>query len=192
MTDKLLELVRLCIQSGENENALNILTGLLRADQNCVPAWELMALLQEDPRKRADCYQQILRLEPGHQIAKDSLTALSGESDHLPPPEVQQVLDLLRTLGLGAFDEYTYERFRKLGVEITVVDNYVTVSSGTREVKIHTSTLPQGREELYTDEVLVSAGGPLSPDDCMECPYCKAVVPRISTRCVWCSAELKS
>lgn len=191
MSDELLDLIHLCIQSGEEEDACNLLTGMLRADPSSVPAWELMAMLQEEPKKRADCYQQILGIDPDHQGAKDGLAALSGEREHMPPPEMQQVVDLLRTLGVAALDQETMDRFNALGVEISIVNDYVTISSGSKEIKIHTSSLPHSRSGLYPEEVVRSAGKPLTPAESMECPKCKAVIARWSTRCSWCSTDLK-
>jgi hypothetical protein len=191
MTDKLLELIQLCIQSGDDDDARNLLSGVLRADPKNLQAWEFMAMLQRDPEKRADCYRQILNINPDHQEARDGLDALSGERAHIPPPEVQQVVNLLRTLGVAALDSESIGHFKDLGVDISIVDEYITISSGSKEVKMHTSSLPNSRSALYPDEVVRSAGKPLTPSESMECPNCKAIIPRWSTRCSWCDADLK-
>ena len=123
-------------------------------------------------------------------MAKDGLAELSGERAHMPPPEVQQVLDLLRMVGVSALDKETTERFRDLGVSITIVDEYITISSGGREVKVHPNSLPAVSPHLYPDDIVRRAGQPLPPTERKECPHCQATISRSATRCPWCSADL--
>ena len=190
MSGELLELIRLNMQNGDNDTARNILLGLLRADPTNVPGWELLALCSDDPKKRADCYHQILQLEPDHQIAKDGLDELTGERAHIPRPEVRQVVNLLQTVGLSALDEETIDRFDKLGIKIFIKDEYVTVSSESKDVKLHLHSLPGGRPHLYPEEIVRQAGEPLTPLERMECPKCQATIPRWSLKCPWCSEQL--
>jgi hypothetical protein len=190
MADNILELIQICVSSGEKDDARNMLTGVLRADPGNVPAWELMAKLSDDPLKQADCYRQILHIDPNHSLAKEKLEALSAERAHLIPPEVQQVLNLLRELGVAALDKGTLEHFKAIGVDIAIIDDYVTISSRSGEAKVHINALPSGQHHLYPDEIIRRAGEPLIPAERMECPNCQATIPLSSTRCPWCSVRI--
>jgi hypothetical protein len=188
MSDSLFELIRICIDSGEQEDARNLLDGVLHAAPHNVHAWELMAKLVDEPQKRADCYRQILRIDPEHPAALKALEEI--DRAHAPSSQMQQVLDLLRLVGPAALDRETIERFKAIGVEISVVDGYISISSGTRNVKVHPSTLPGGRSYLYPEEIVSGAGDPLPSAERKECPYCRATIPLSATRCTWCSKEL--
>jgi hypothetical protein len=190
MSENLLELIRLCIQNGDTDDALNLLKGVLRADSRSVPAWELMAMITDDPEKRAECYRRILQIDPDHSIAKAGLDELSGEYAHKAPPEVQQVVDLLRTVGISALDKETIDRFKAMGVELTIVEDYLTISSRGRDVKVHIGSLPASRTYLYPEEIVRHAGQPLPPTERKICPHCQATIPRAATRCSWCSKDL--
>lgn len=191
MSDDLLDLIRMCVQEGETDTARNMLLGMLRANPRNIPAWELMALCTDDPKIRADCYRQILKLDPEHKFAKDGLDELTGERAHIPRPEVQQVVSLLQTVGASALDRETVARFKEMGIDISIQDDYVNISSGSKNVKVYLHSLPGSRHHLYPDEIVRQAGEPLTDLERMECPKCQATIPRWSVKCPWCSVELR-
>ena len=65
------------ISKGEKAAALRELAGILRADPQNLEAWLLMAHALDDQRRKVDCYQQALRLDPAHEFAKRQLEALT-------------------------------------------------------------------------------------------------------------------
>jgi hypothetical protein len=65
-----LDLPKRLIEFGDKPGAVSELTRILQADPQDVDAWFLMVDALEDPEKKADCYRQILRLDPDNQFAQ--------------------------------------------------------------------------------------------------------------------------
>jgi hypothetical protein len=63
----LIEPLRQRIETGDREGAKREVAAILRADPRNVPAWMLLAALIEDPARQADCYRQVLRLDPANR-----------------------------------------------------------------------------------------------------------------------------
>ena len=84
-----LDACRQRIESGDLEGARRELASLLRLDPQNVPAWGLLATLLEDPARQADCYRQILRLDPENREAAARLRLLAGSAAQ---PSVQSAL----------------------------------------------------------------------------------------------------
>ena len=86
------------ISRGEKHAAGVELGRLLKSEPQNIQAWSLMALAQDDPAKKAQCYQHILQIDPHNSIAREQLDALQvappapepnpeeAESDQTPPP----------------------------------------------------------------------------------------------------------
>lgn len=86
------------ISRGEKHAAGVELGRLLKSEPQNIQAWSLMALAQDDPAKKAQCYQHILQIDPHNSIAREQLDALqvappapepnpeAAESDQTPPP----------------------------------------------------------------------------------------------------------
>lgn len=74
-----LDKVRHQINSGDREGARLALVELLEGDPDSVDAWSLLAILLPDPADQAECYRQILRVDPGNRQAAAWLDALSRE-----------------------------------------------------------------------------------------------------------------
>ncbi len=190
MSNFIVELAQQHLQSGERQEAQNLLQGVLRADPDNLAAWEVLAKAVDDPRKQLDCYRQVLRLDPDNQSAKARVDELSGDRPHLPPPEVQEVVNLLRVVGPSALDAETVQEFSARGVIIKEVDGYISISARGREVTLHPSSLPPGVACFDAAAILRQAGTPLSPDERFNCPACDAVISRSDLRCPWCSVDL--
>jgi hypothetical protein len=87
----LFDKVRQRINAGDREGARRELVRALRADPQNVAAWELLATVLDDPPKQADCYRQILRVDPRHSQAAASLAALMGQAATPAAPEGQSL-----------------------------------------------------------------------------------------------------
>lgn len=72
-----LDKIRKHIESGDRERAERELGWILQADPKNGPAWGLLAALLEDPARKADCYRQILQINPQDAQAAARLRALT-------------------------------------------------------------------------------------------------------------------
>ncbi len=79
-----LDEVRHQINSGDREGAKLALVELLKGDPDSVDAWSLLAILLHDPVDQAECYRQILRVDPRNGQAAAWLDALSRELPRSP------------------------------------------------------------------------------------------------------------
>jgi hypothetical protein len=82
-----LDAIKQLIDAGENQRAQSELLEILQADPANLPAWELLAGLLDDADKQADCYRQILRVDPQHTQAAAKLAALTGKAQTLSSQE---------------------------------------------------------------------------------------------------------
>jgi len=182
-----LEQAQELINSGDFPAAKKIIVEILNRDPENVSAWGILANLVEDRSKKVDCYRQVLRLDPGNQLAATQLAELEDRPAHQPPPERQDVIKLLHEVGLAALDRETLEHFKKLGVSVAISDDgYISLSAGSKVIKLHKSSLP-ARGYLSTDEIIEKAGDPLPPDKRRSCPRCDAVISQQAARCEWCN-----
>lgn len=77
-----LDTIRQHINAGAVEEAKRALATLLRTDSKNVDAWILLATLFDDPSRQADCFKQVLKIDPGNHHAAARLRTLAGQ-----PPE---------------------------------------------------------------------------------------------------------
>ncbi|MBN2392162.1 MAG: hypothetical protein JXR84_15650, partial [Anaerolineae bacterium] len=70
--------IRHLIDAGVPEAARRALAAHLTANPHHIAAWMLLATLLDDPQQQADCYRQVLSLDPGHTAAARALAQLSG------------------------------------------------------------------------------------------------------------------
>ena len=66
------------ISKGQKDSAIKEITKILKADPKDVEAWSLLAAAVDEPAKKADCYRQILRIDPANEHAQSSLRALQA------------------------------------------------------------------------------------------------------------------
>jgi hypothetical protein len=76
MCADVLDPIRKRIQSGDIEGARSALFRYLREKPHYIPGWMLLAGLLSDPKKQADCYRQVLRLDPAHSQAAARLNEI--------------------------------------------------------------------------------------------------------------------
>jgi hypothetical protein len=76
MTGMDLDAIRHQINAGDREGARRELVALLGIDSDNLDAWALLAILLKEPTEQAECYRQILRIDPENRQAAAWLNAL--------------------------------------------------------------------------------------------------------------------
>jgi hypothetical protein len=84
-----LESIKHRINAGDREGARLALADLLHSDADNVDAWALLAILFRDPAEQAECYRQILRVDPGNRQAATWLESLMRQ---IPEPSDREEL----------------------------------------------------------------------------------------------------
>ena len=79
-----LDSVQQHLEAGDQDAARRELVAALRADPQDISCWELLATLLDDHGRRADCYRQILRIDPQHSRAAASLSELTNPAPSEP------------------------------------------------------------------------------------------------------------
>jgi len=72
------------ISRKEYRDASAALTRLLQDDPKNAQAWAMLALTLTDPKKKIDCYQRVLQLDPGNSNAIAQLKELGVEVEEDP------------------------------------------------------------------------------------------------------------
>lgn len=75
-TTKALQMVQTLIKAGKQEQAVDILVMIVRSNPNVEEAWYLLGFALIDTQKRIDSFQQVLRINPSHELAKQQLANL--------------------------------------------------------------------------------------------------------------------
>lgn len=198
MSSDPLDAIRQQISAGDLDGARLKVVRLLHADPENVAAWELLGTLMDDPAKAADCYRQILRIDPHHSQAAARLAALAGQTavpvsqgtpsrSEEPKLRCQQCGAVMEVRFIGEMRE---KRAVCLfcGHQVDVPDTFQSAESS--ESPIDLEDTPPSPESLSPDEVVRMAGRPLREEERAKCPKCQAVVSRSATRCEWCGASL--
>ena len=71
-----LDQVRAFIATGDKDNALAVLASMLMRNKDQMEAWLLLGDLIDDPSRKKDCYNQVLRLSPRNFHALTKLQEL--------------------------------------------------------------------------------------------------------------------
>jgi hypothetical protein len=79
MATDLLAAIRRRINMGDREGAKLALLDFLKTDPDTIDAWALLAILLREPVRQAECYRQILRIDPENRQAAMWLEALSRQ-----------------------------------------------------------------------------------------------------------------
>ncbi len=91
--DVMLKKARKAVRQGQRVRARDLLTRLLRADQNNPEYWLWMSSVVETTKEQIYCLQQVLRLDAENSAAKQGLImigALSGDKEVTPAPPVRR------------------------------------------------------------------------------------------------------
>jgi len=207
-----LEIPKHLIQIGDTNKACIELGKLLRADPNNLDAWELLCTLLVDPNQQADCYKQILRLDPENTAAAQHLKAMTTENSppskpqkpknpeiSSSPEELKRDIDDLRKLIEDdmlddSTDDLTYEE-RIESSAAPQTDSQTSADSSDESPVLGTKIDEDLRADLpYLSpaNIVNLAGHPLPKDERINCPYCDATISRFVTKCPWCSKDLTS
>lgn len=65
------------LAQGDKEGAIKMLVSSLRLNGNDVEAWLLLSDVIDDPTKKRDCYNQVLKLSPNNLLALHGLESLT-------------------------------------------------------------------------------------------------------------------
>ncbi len=127
--------IRNVLTHGDKEEAIKMLFSALRLNGNDVESWLLLGEVIDDPAKKRDCYNQVLKLSPNNPLALDGLRELEiaqlrlnlNSSDELrdTQPKIQIKPSPSNTLG---------ERVRRAGYE-PKPENLPTPSSSSSTSK---------------------------------------------------------
>ena len=94
--------IKSLLDAGNKDEAIRLLSLLIRKKPNQVDTWFLLADAVEDHKKKLDCYRRILRIDPSNTIAKQKVSdysrivehtanlpskSISGEVQKSPKPE---------------------------------------------------------------------------------------------------------
>jgi hypothetical protein len=82
-----LDAIRHRINAGDREGARHELAELLEMDSDNADAWALLAILLKEPAEQAECYRQILRIDPENRQAAAWLNALGPQIPESAAPE---------------------------------------------------------------------------------------------------------
>lgn len=72
------------IKTGKNAEARNILLPIVSENPNSLNAWYLLGFTVTDPLQKADCFQQVLRIDPSNQAARKQLAQISVSQRAVP------------------------------------------------------------------------------------------------------------
>ena len=90
MDQNLIEIKRL-LDAGNRNEGIRLLSLLIRKNPNYVDAWLLLADTVKDPKKKLDCYKQILRLDPSNTIAGQKINSYLQTVEKLPTPRTNTI-----------------------------------------------------------------------------------------------------
>ena len=82
-----LDAIRHRINAGDREGAKQDLVAFLDTDSDNPDAWALLAILLKEPTQQAECYRQILRIDPENRQAAAWLSALRRQIPESAAPE---------------------------------------------------------------------------------------------------------
>ena len=214
MEAKSLDPIRHQINIGDQQGARIALVALLEVEPDNADAWALLAILLTDPAEQAQCYREILRINPSDRQAEAWLESLTGqdtgqlpgeESPGFQPASEGNELDrILEEVDLpGAADEVQQPTLRQetpqrkaepKGFLDGLLGRLQIRSTGpdpeTEALVLSQEDVASAAGALSPELILRLAGGPLAPEERRNCPQCDAVVSRREAKCPWCSASL--
>ena len=93
-----LDQVKGLIAQGDKEKAIVQLASMLMENRNDVEAWLLMGEIIDDPAKKKDCYNWVLKLAPHHLFALTRLQELESPRRRRIARTKDDQTDTIRTL----------------------------------------------------------------------------------------------
>ena len=219
METNTLDSIRQLINAGDQRGARIALADLLEAEPDNADAWAVMAILLADPAEQAQCYREILRINPNDRQAEAWLASLTGQRAEQPAgtqlprqespgaqpaPEEDNLDSILEGVTLPDAEDRVpppvleREPVRRQAEPKGFLDGLLgRLRGGTSAPDPEAEALVLGSDEaqlaagaLSPELILRLAGGPLPPEERRDCPQCGAVVSRREAKCPWCSASL--
>ncbi len=87
-----LDKVKVLISRGDKEKAIGLLASILIKNRDEVEAWQLLGEMIDNPSRKKDCYNQVLRLSPHNLHALTRLQEL--EEPPLSEPQITSSKDV--------------------------------------------------------------------------------------------------
>jgi len=96
--DRMMQQTQRLMGEGRRAEAREVARQMLMRRPNDADAWRLMAQLVDSPEKAADCYEQLLRINPADEAARDALSRIRSGGEARPDftPLLRDALMLLR------------------------------------------------------------------------------------------------
>ena len=206
-----LEPVRHLINIGEVQHAKRALGKIVYTDPSNTEAWLLLASILDRPDQQADCYRQVLKLDPDNHEARQRLLSLS--MDQLPPKSHSEQVSGFSNARNETEPEAIIDEFRELvedyepeGTFVDILEDELDEDTTKGQEKPKVISDPDQGSELYPPDmesdltsdllflgptsIVNLAGGPLAEGERRQCPKCNATISRHETRCPWCSTSL--
>jgi tetratricopeptide (TPR) repeat protein len=91
-TDPQLQLAAQLISKGQINEAKQIITQVIRANDHNADAWYLAASIMEDANRQIQALERTLAINPNHQRAQHALARIKGETAHgqVPPARAER------------------------------------------------------------------------------------------------------
>ncbi|MFL5804942.1 MAG: hypothetical protein ACJ8CR_24770 [Roseiflexaceae bacterium] len=74
------------VEHGDRASGYRLMRQVLLAEPNYAPAWFWMSRLVDDPRRKRECLERALALDPGLKPARDALESLRAQERQPAPP----------------------------------------------------------------------------------------------------------
>lgn len=85
--------VKNLFKQGDKEGSIKMLISSLRLNGNDVEAWLLLGEIIDDPAKKRDCYNQVLKLSPNNLLALSGLESLTPSNPALAKKSAVDIQD---------------------------------------------------------------------------------------------------
>jgi hypothetical protein len=82
-----LEKLKAQIETGKPQAVREALKTLTAKDPFNIDAWELLASVSKDPHEQAECYRQLLQIDPGNRQAATRLLEITAQIHGATPPQ---------------------------------------------------------------------------------------------------------
>lgn len=86
-------------KQGDNNKALAFLKQVLNANPNDVDAWLVLAAVVDDPQRKRQCLNRVLKLDPVNQVAREELMEMDRAEMDSMPPFIPDVFDQAQSFG---------------------------------------------------------------------------------------------
>ena len=95
-SNAILEAAFRAVRTGSKKEAAHLFSQIIMATPDCVDAWQGLAGVIDDPQRKKECYEYVLRLQPGNFISPDYVGDLERKlaSPDSPEKAVSSILPI--------------------------------------------------------------------------------------------------